>query len=305
MKDILILDDDSAVLSILSGILSTAGYTCHESVSPEAALETLAHEPRITVVLSDYYMPEMNGLEFIQRVISLDRPTPYVLLVTAQPSMQMVVEAMRLGVCDFLTKPATPLEVVGAVERVMRRTVMELQHNHGAPDLGALIRRAQELAAHLQRLASAEKELSWPVSSPVEYAPLLQTMETFRQLRAQCITRAKLDDAAWDMLLDLASAEHRGQRLSVSGLMVSGSHVSATTLLRRVNELVDREFIVRRPDPQDARRHFVDLTPKGHALVSEFLANVGEKLYPRTAQSECLARTPPRSSMRSISADSR
>jgi DNA-binding MarR family transcriptional regulator len=123
-------------------------------------------------------------------------------------------------------------------------------------------------------------------------------------LRAQCITREKLDDAAWDMLLDLASAERRGQRLSVSGLMVSSSHVSATTLLRRVNALVDREFVARKPDPQDARRHFVDMTSKGHALVSEFLAQVGDKLYPRAAQSGHPSGAYPRLSARSVAAGS-
>ncbi|AMN46944.1 hypothetical protein ACG33_07505 [Steroidobacter denitrificans] len=285
MKNILILDDDATVLRILSGVLSSAGHVCHESTNPDTALATLTRKPQITVVLSDYYMPEMNGLEFVQHVMALDRPTPYVLLVTAQPSIQMVVEAMRLGVCDFLSKPTTPAEIVEAIGRVKQRATTDRLQDRGAPDLGELIRRTQNLAAHLQRLASAENMLSSTGSSPIGPVPLLQTMDTFRELRTQCIVRERLDEAAWDMLMELASAQRRGQRLSVSGLMVSGSNVSATTLLRRVNNLVEREFIARTPDSEDARRHFVDLTPKGHALVSGFLAKLGEQLYPRTVRS--------------------
>jgi CheY-like chemotaxis protein/DNA-binding HxlR family transcriptional regulator len=292
MRDILVLDDDSTLLQILSGVLATAGYACHESTSPSDALATLVGAPQISVVLCDYYMPGMNGLEFAARAASLDRPTPRVLLMTAQPSMQMAVDALRLGVCDFLVKPATPSQVVEAVQRAMHRSAVNVQASAGrapsaseAPDLGELIRRAQDLAVHLEKLAASKKSRAWSASAPIEQAPLLQTMETFRRLRAQCITREKLDEAAWEMLLDMHSAERRGQRLSVSGLMVSSSHVSSTTLLRRVNDLVKRGFIKRIPDPRDARRHFVMLTAKANELVSTFLAQLGEQLYPAATPS--------------------
>src|SRR5690606_32458975 len=82
----------------------------------------------------------------------------------------------------------------------------------------------------------------------------------------------KLDDVAWDLLLELLRAERLRQRLSVSGLTISISGVSATTSLRRMNELAAREYIERIPDPADARRDFVALTPKSQALLADYLA---------------------------------
>lgn len=278
--EILVLDDDVAVLELVGGVLSNAGFRCHTSADPVEALSRVEHTEAISVVIADIYMPRMTGLEFAQRLLSLDRACPRVLLLTAQPSMDAAIDALRLGVCDFLTKPIRPHELLEAVHRATAARRLA-----GSPELARLVHLSQELSGYLQDRSRAGEKSNGASSGAGENtadwaAPsgLLERIERFRRIRARHIVSTRLDDVAWDLLLELASAEQRGQRLSVSGLMVSHSYVSSTTLLRRVNELVERGFVARTPDPHDARRSYVSLTAKAQGLIAQFLEQVAQHL---------------------------
>ena len=69
-------------------------------------------------------------------------------------------------------------------------------------------------------------------------------------------------DPAWDILLELYAAELGQLRVSVTSLCAAAA-VPPTTALRWINQLEERRLISRRPDPTDARRHFIELTYKG------------------------------------------
>lgn len=283
--EVLLLDDDAAMLNILEGVLASAGYRCHTATNAEQALSMVVANPAISVVLSDIYMPGMTGFQFVDRINAqpLNAPAPRVLLLTAQPSIQTAVEALRLGVCDFLTKPVRPIDLLEAVQRAMSRAAQDrMDQATLSPEVARLIEQSQELTERLRRLAVgtepapvAAKSAALPAGPAREVgappaASVIETIEMLRQLRLK-YTQHKLDDVAWDLLLDLARAERQHQRLSVSGLMISNSNVSSTTLLRRVNDLTTRGYMARIPDPKDARRDFVSLTPKAHEVVTDYL----------------------------------
>lgn len=285
-EEVLLLDDDAAMLNILEGVLVTAGYRCHTATSAEQALSMVVANEAISVVLSDIYMPGMTGFQFVDRINAqpLNRPPPRVVLLTAQPSIQTAVEALRLGVCDFLTKPVRPAELIDAVRRAISRAAQDkIDQAVLSPEVARLIEQSQELTERLRRLAVAGESPAAVPAKPIPAQPgvpregvapsstsVIETIEMLRQLRAK-YAQHKLDDVAWDLLLDLARAERQHQRLSVSGLMISNSNVSSTTLLRRVNELTTRGYMARIPDPKDARRDFVSLTPKAHEVVTDYL----------------------------------
>jgi DNA-binding MarR family transcriptional regulator len=111
---------------------------------------------------------------------------------------------------------------------------------------------------------------------------VLETIEHLRRLRTR-YSQHKLDDVAWDLLLELLRAERLRQRLSVSGLAISVSGVSPTTSLRRINELAARQYIERIADPQDARRDFVSLTAKSRALLGDYLSEANVYVSALTA----------------------
>jgi DNA-binding MarR family transcriptional regulator len=190
------------------------------------------------------------------------------------------VDALRLGVCDFLTKPVRSADLIEAVKKAMARAAQD-RRDYASPlaRIERLIRQSEDLTEHLRGLAMREEGFAVPVFRNDEAAPeapaakelsVLDTIEMLRQLRSR-YSQYKLDDVSWDLLLELARAERQRQRLSVSGLMISTSAVSPTTLLRRINDLTQRGYISRIPDPNDARRDFVSLTPKARELVTDFI----------------------------------
>jgi hypothetical protein len=82
-----------------------------------------------------------------------------------------------------------------------------------------------------------------------------------RRLRAQFFPEDLFADPAWDMMLDLFHAELVHRRVSVSSLCVA-AEVPATTALRWLTNMVEQGLFVRRSDPLDGRRIFVELAPE-------------------------------------------
>ncbi|HEX7115837.1 MAG TPA: response regulator [Steroidobacter sp.] len=300
--EVLVLDDDETVLQILSATLKSAGYRCHETSRPEEAIATVLRHEAISVVVSDIYMPGMTGFQFVDRLSAqpLNRPCPRVLLLTAQPSLQSAVDALRLGVCDFLTKPVRSADLIEAVKKAMERAAQD-RRDYASPvaRIERLIRQSEDLTEHLRSLAMRGEGLAPAVpvfrddegakgAPAAKESSVLDTIEMLRQLRSR-YSQYKLDDLSWDLLLELARAERQRQRLSVSGLMISTANVSPTTLLRRINDLTRRGYISRIPDPNDARRDFVSLTPKARELVTDFIEQaylyMNEKVAGRQALS--------------------
>src|SRR5690606_15781099 len=163
--NVLVVDDDKTVLSILSATLTGAGYRCHETNKPDDALAAVAKNESISVVVSDIYMPGMTGFEFVDRLgaLPLSRPCPRILLLTAQPSLQSVVDALRLGACDFLTKPVSASDLINAVKRAMDRAAQD-RSDYASPmaRVERLIKQSRDLTEHL-RSRAASGEASAPV----------------------------------------------------------------------------------------------------------------------------------------------
>jgi CheY-like chemotaxis protein len=102
-QSILVVDDESDTLILLFDLLSAEGYDVLGSSSP---LDAIGHFRRRTfdVVLADVRMPEMDGLELLQRIKQIS-PRTRVILVTAFADHQMRAEALRRGGDAFLEKP--------------------------------------------------------------------------------------------------------------------------------------------------------------------------------------------------------
>lgn len=84
-------------------------------------------------------------------------------------------------------------------------------------------------------------------------------------------------DPAWDMILDLAAASGRNERVSVTSLCLA-SGVPPTTALRWIGILVDRGIFVRVEDEIDRRRSFVELSQSGKRDLARYFAEVGSTI---------------------------
>jgi CheY-like chemotaxis protein/DNA-binding MarR family transcriptional regulator len=297
-EEVLLLDDDPAMLVFLEGILTGAGYPCRTETNPEAALSHVASSADIGLVLSDVCMPGLTGLQFIDRLhaLRLDRPPPRVLLLTGHPSLEAAIDALRLGAQDFLLKPIRPPELIEAIARALTRSRADRTADPTRPpEIRQLVQQAEELAGRLRSLAYhadfAPAATPLAISGPPPAAsaakpqdpggrallPVLDTIDHLRRLRDRYMDH-ELDEVDWDLLLELLRAERLHQRLSVSALTVSSTAASATTSLRRVNKLVSRGYVIRIPDASDARRDFVSLTSKSNDLLGDYLTRANSHL---------------------------
>jgi FixJ family two-component response regulator/DNA-binding MarR family transcriptional regulator len=292
-EEVLLLDDDLTTLTFLEGVLTGAGFKCSSSGDPQQALATIAARDEIAVVVSDLYMPHMSGLQFADALgaLELNRPPPRVLLLTARPSLESAVGALRSGLLDFLVKPIRPAEIIETVSRALECARQDRRNYKAVPDVVQLIRHAEELTGELRKLA--DPSVRSPAGGARHNEPLreafqsttplpsgqrtkvsvLDTIEQLRRVRIR-YNDHKLDEVAWELLLELLRAEQSNQRLSVSALTISIPGVSATTSLRRIGELAIGGYVDRTPDARDGRRDFVTLTAKARGLLTDYLANV-------------------------------
>ena len=94
-----------------------------------------------------------------------------------------------------------------------------------------------------------------------------------RRLRARFFHESLFADPAWDMLLDLLQAELADLRVPVSSLCIAAA-VPATTALRWLKKMVADGLIVRRSDPHDGRRVFVELAPDTRNAMHRYFAEL-------------------------------
>ena len=103
MHTILIVDDESEIRSSLQGVLEDEGYKTLLAESAEECLGTLGRKP-VDVVLLDIWLPGMDGLEALERIVDVDDP-PEVIMISGHGNIETAVRATKLGAFDFLEKP--------------------------------------------------------------------------------------------------------------------------------------------------------------------------------------------------------
>ncbi len=122
MRKILVVDDEKDVRDTLHNVLKSLNYEPFVAASGAEALEIIKTTP-IDVVLSDLYMPEMDGIELLKRIRSID-PKMVFLMITAHPTIETAVEAIKKGAYDYLTKPFHIEEVRLKINRALEKKGM-------------------------------------------------------------------------------------------------------------------------------------------------------------------------------------
>jgi len=126
---LLVVDDDPGVVDYLIDMLRQVNYSVVGFTESTKALQAIKTEP-FDLVISDIIMPGMRGLE-LMAAIHHKRPEQLVLLMTAFGSIDLAMQGMRAGACDFLTKPFRIEELYAAItraleDRQMRRTAVKV-----------------------------------------------------------------------------------------------------------------------------------------------------------------------------------
>lgn len=143
---VLVVDDDPVVAATLNALVSAVGYSVRVAGNGREAWEALQEVPA-TVVISDWYMPEMDGLELCRRIRT--RPGEryvYFILITAHGGKEQYEVGMDAGADDFITKPLD-LDELRARLRVAERILglrRELQRLEGLLPICSYCTRIQD-----------------------------------------------------------------------------------------------------------------------------------------------------------------
>ena len=136
------------------------------------------------------------------------------------------------------------------------------------------------IAATLARLSAGPGSPAIKPSEAKQAAPdvdadTVRAVIRARRLRSRYFSEELFADPAWDMLLDLLQAEIAQLRVPVSSLCIAAA-VPATTALRWIKTMTEQGLFVRRADPHDGRRVFVELAPSASDAMRRYFAEVSK-----------------------------
>ncbi|MDM7916389.1 MAG: response regulator [Candidatus Eisenbacteria bacterium] len=117
---VLIVDDQSEILTLLTERLSLDGIACTTARSAPEAL-ALHRDEHFAVILTDIKMPGMSGVQLLRKVKQI-HPTTIVFVMTGFPTLTGLVECLEAGAADYFLKPFPSLDLVSAsIENAIER----------------------------------------------------------------------------------------------------------------------------------------------------------------------------------------
>lgn len=154
---ILIIDDEDSLRHTLARILQRAGFEVTTAACGQEGLSLLEKHP-FDLVYLDIRMPDMNGMEVLNKIHALQPEIP-VVLFTAQPDLNSALEALRQGATDYLLKPLQPRDMIQRTETILVRQERE--------------RRKRQIRAQIESLEAELKTLEnneppQPPGTPVQ-----------------------------------------------------------------------------------------------------------------------------------------
>lgn len=155
MARVLLVDDEPGMLFALKTLLETRG---DDTVLAHDAAEALTMLEGVDLVITDFAMPGMDGLEMLRSIRERDETLP-VVLVTAHGSERIAVQAIRSGAYEYVTKPFDIDEMSTVIDRALEARALRVQNRQFAAErvLGRRVvsrsRVMQQLLARIARVA--------------------------------------------------------------------------------------------------------------------------------------------------------
>ena len=112
---LLVVDDEESIRRLCMTVAQGLGFTCMEAANGEAAMALLEEQPA-HIVLTDLVMPQMSGLEFLEKVRKI-LPRAEIAVMTGHGSVETAVQAMKLGAYDYIAKPFSLAQLPLAPQR--------------------------------------------------------------------------------------------------------------------------------------------------------------------------------------------
>src|ERR1700735_3769747 len=131
---ILIIEDEAKLRRLIELQLADEGFHARSAPDAEAGLQLLRREP-FDLVVSDFKLPGMSGLDFLHEVKHVDASLP-VILMTAYGTVESAVEAMKAGASDYVLKPFSLAELVMVVRKELASRALRQENRDLREALG-------------------------------------------------------------------------------------------------------------------------------------------------------------------------
>lgn len=119
-KKILILDDSESIREVVTFTLENEGHHVLSAINGQDGQQHLNGQ-HFDLIITDLYMPEMNGIEFIRSVRAHnDYKTTPILFLTTESQTAKKMEAKEAGATGWIIKPFVPAKLIAAINKVMR-----------------------------------------------------------------------------------------------------------------------------------------------------------------------------------------
>ena len=287
-KTAMVWSDNSNRRNELTNLATLAGCMPVES-DPDAAADYL---------LLDLSSKTGEPTDFLSKIARyLNHHSSTALVWTDMDGLEAAYAALPQSQCHFLVD-ASDIEAMPILAGAHGRGAMERLHDRNREvEFGSLHRISDELAEFartLSRMADSDGR-SGISDKPVSFRPApiggfqpfpikqvetndsgveakaIRNMIKLRRLRDSFFDKDLFADPAWDILLDLMAATLEGQNVSVSSLCIAAA-VPPTTALRWITAMTESGMLLRRQDPEDARRVFIILSDEVMAKLNEYFA---------------------------------
>jgi len=147
----LVVDDDMQVRRTLTRVLQAIGVGSVEAGNGREALARLEESGEVPLIISDLYMPEMDGLTLLREVLRR-HPDTAVLMLTGVAEVATAVESLKIGAYDYLAKPILIEEFRARVENALERRRLLLENRYLQQSY------QDRLEAHVRELDTKNKE---------------------------------------------------------------------------------------------------------------------------------------------------
>ena len=200
---VLVVDDEETIRTVLKRILEEGGYPVVAAGDGEEALRLLSQQG-FELALLDVRMPGVSGMDLLGK-ITTDWPDTGVIMVTAVADTQNAVDAMKLGACDYITKPFNRDDLLEKVRKANEKRRRQAEDRHHYLELkkkfmqqtdlmrgqfGELVSSLAREHKMLQKMASSQPGKGGLTELPPELQKPISSIEEFRDALLRILNRS-------------------------------------------------------------------------------------------------------------------
>ena len=285
---ILITGDSEAALDRAARTIAASGLRIADRVGLEQAPERIDRQAAASALWIELEADRGAAMDRLLDQVNRDsRDGRYAAIVAAPSQLLDAIEARLTDgsvevVVDGDDAARSAALAVALAESGRPERLSDVASDRNAARLRQLSDEVSRIASTLARLSTGPAAASRPTELPPVAgdlpdisADMVRTVIRARRLRSRYFEEDMFADPAWDMLLDLLQAEIAQLRVPVSSLCIAAA-VPATTALRWLKTMTLQGLFVRRADPHDGRRVFVELAPEASQALRRYFADAGK-----------------------------